>query len=45
MKAATRILQYIKGTPGQGVFFLTDSDLHLKAYMQIGLDPLTQGSP
>ena len=45
MKAATRILQYIKGTPGQGVFFLTDFDLHLKAYMQIGLDPLTQGSP
>ena len=32
MKAATRILQYIKGTPGQGVFFPTDSDLHLKAY-------------
>ena len=32
MKAATRILQYIKGTPGQGVFFSLDSDLHLKAY-------------
>ena len=32
MKAATRILQYIKGTPGQGVFFPTNSDLHLKAY-------------
>ena len=32
MKAATRILQYIKGTPGQSVFFPTDSDLHLKAY-------------
>lgn len=32
MKAATRILQYIKGTPGQGVFFPVDSDLHLKAY-------------
>ena len=32
MKAATRILQYVKGTPGQGVFFPTNSDLHLKAY-------------
>ena len=32
MKAATRILQYIKRTPGQGVFFPTSSDLHLKAY-------------
>ena len=27
MKAATRILQYIIGTTGQGVFFLVDSDL------------------
>ena len=27
MKAATRILQYIKGTPGQGVFFPAESDL------------------
>ena len=32
MKVATRILQYIKGTPGQGVFFPTESNLHLKAY-------------
>ena len=32
MKAATRILQHIKATLGQGVFFPTDSDLHLKAY-------------
>ena len=32
MKAALRILQYIKGTPGQGVFFPTDSDLQLKAF-------------
>ena len=31
MKAATRILQYIKGTPGQGVFFPVESDLQLKA--------------
>ena len=27
MKAAIRILQYIKGTPGQGVFFPAESDL------------------
>ena len=32
MRAATRILQYIKGTLGQGVFFPVDSDLQLKAY-------------
>ena len=35
MKAATRILQYIKGTLGQGVFFPTSSDLHLKAYCDV----------
>ncbi|XP_030941698.1 uncharacterized protein LOC115966644 [Quercus lobata] len=35
MKAASRILQYIKGTPGQGVFFPTESDLHLKAYCDV----------
>ena len=32
MRAATRILQYIKGTPGQGVFFLVESDLQLKTF-------------
>ena len=32
MQAANRILQYIKGTPGQGVFFPCDLDLQLKAY-------------
>ena len=32
MKAATRILQYIKGTPGQRVFFPVESDLQLKAF-------------
>ena len=32
MKAATRILQYIKGAPGQGVLFPLNSSLHLKAY-------------
>ena len=32
MKVASRIPQYIKGTPGQGVFFPTESNLHLKAY-------------
>lgn len=32
MKAATRILQYIKGTLGQGVFFPLELDLQLKAF-------------
>ena len=32
MKAAIRILQYIKGTAGQGVFFPVDSDQQLKTY-------------
>ena len=32
MKVATRILQYIKGTPGQRVFFPLESDLQLKAF-------------
>lgn len=32
MKAATRILQYLKGTLGQGVFFLMASDMQLKAF-------------
>lgn len=32
MKAATRILQYIKGTLGQGVFFPLESDLQLEAF-------------
>lgn len=32
MKAATRILQYLKGTPGQRLFFLVESDLQLKTY-------------
>ena len=46
--AATRILQYIKGTQGQGVFLFVDSDLHLKAYydtkIQIGQAALIQGN-
>ena len=32
MRATTRILQYIKGTPSQGVFFLVESDLQLKTF-------------
>ncbi|XP_057956674.1 uncharacterized mitochondrial protein AtMg00810-like [Malania oleifera] len=35
MQAATRILQYIKGTSGQGVFLPVDSDLQLKAYYDV----------
>ena len=32
MKVATKILQYLKGTPGQGVFFPVESDLQLKTF-------------
>lgn len=32
MNAATRVLQYIKSTPGQGILFPKDSNLHLKGY-------------
>ena len=35
MKATTRILQYLKGTLGQGVFFPVDSDLQLKTYCDV----------
>ena len=32
MLAAQRVLQYIKGTPSQGIYFLADSDFQLKAF-------------
>ncbi|XP_041004030.1 uncharacterized mitochondrial protein AtMg00810-like [Juglans microcarpa x Juglans regia] len=32
MTAATRVLHYIKGTPGQGIFFSSSNDLHVSAY-------------
>ena len=32
MKATTRILQYVKGTPRQEIFFPSDLDLQLRAY-------------
>ena len=35
MQAATKILQYIKGTLGQGVFFPAQSDLQFKAYCDV----------
>jgi len=35
MRATTKILQYIKGTTGQEVFFPVDSDLQCKAYCDV----------
>ncbi|XP_019459959.1 PREDICTED: uncharacterized protein LOC109359717 [Lupinus angustifolius] len=31
-KALTRVLRYIKGSPGQGIFYSSNSILHLKAF-------------
>ena len=32
MLVAQRVLQYIKGTLGQGIYFLADPDFQLKAF-------------
>ncbi|XP_035551139.1 uncharacterized mitochondrial protein AtMg00810-like [Juglans regia] len=32
MTAAIRVLRYIKGTSGQGIFFPSSNDLHVRAY-------------
>ncbi|KAM6560886.1 hypothetical protein CsatA_030125 [Cannabis sativa] len=32
LHAAQRVLQYVKGTPGQGIFFAADSEVKLHAY-------------
>ena len=40
MLATQRVLQYIKGTLGQGIYFLADPDFQLKAFY----DPDTRKS-
>ena len=35
LKAAYRIIQYIEGSPGQGLFLSSTSQLHLKAYCDV----------
>uniref|UniRef100_A0A803QS34 Uncharacterized protein n=1 Tax=Cannabis sativa TaxID=3483 RepID=A0A803QS34_CANSA len=32
MNAAVRVLQYVKATPGQGIYFPADSEVQLRAY-------------
>ncbi|XP_035548677.1 uncharacterized mitochondrial protein AtMg00810-like [Juglans regia] len=32
MTAATHVLRYIKGTPGQSIFFSSSNDMHVSAY-------------
>jgi hypothetical protein len=32
MQAATRVLRYIKGSPGQGILFPSSNTLHVTAY-------------